>query len=295
MRNKTLIFTMSVLALLLALTEYSPAKTPQEVLGQYVSDLQKKPHDSVLREKIIKHVRTMRPQPPTPAEADRYEGRAEFAVKNAKTEADFLDAAKEYEKALRIAPWIPAYYFNQGIAFEKAAKPKEAKLSFEFYLLAAPDATDAREVRKHIAGLEYMIEKAAKESSPGAIAEKKQKDFHKWLKSLDGVKYSCVLQPPYLDWIEKIEIDIRGNEAVFGQTDIKHFNKEMAQLNAHNIGRFSEWGRVEIKGREFTVFVTGHETFWEFQFSKDDQTITIIRTSEPYLRYPKGTKLQRER
>ena len=149
--------------------------SPQQTLNQYIADLQKNPNDYALREKIIKHVQTMKPAPAVPKEAEKFEGRAEFAIKNAKIEADFLDAAKEYEKALLIAPWVPAYYFNQGIAFEKAGKPKEAKQSFEFYLLAAPNAQDAREVRKRIAGLEYAMEKVAKKSSPQAVAEKKQK------------------------------------------------------------------------------------------------------------------------
>jgi len=181
----------------------SYAQSPQETLNQYISDLQKNPNDYALREKIIKHVQTMRPAPAIPLEVERFEGRAEFAIKNAKTEADFLDAAKEYEKALLIAPWVPAYYFNQGIAFEKAWKLKEAKQSFEFYLLAAPDAQDARDVRKRIAGLEYAAEKAAKESSPQAIEVKKQNEYEDWLKKIDGRKYRLTSGGPAV-------IEVRG-------------------------------------------------------------------------------------
>jgi len=149
------------------------AQSPQQTLNQYINDLQKNPNDYALREKIIKHVQTMKPKPVMSTEAEKYEGRAEYAIKNAKNEADFLDAAKEYDKALLLAPWVSSYYFNQAIAYEKAGKPKEAKQSFEFYLLAAPDAQDAREVRKRIAGLEYAMEKA---SSPEATAERKKKE-----------------------------------------------------------------------------------------------------------------------
>ena len=66
---------------------------------------------------------------------------------------------------------------------------KEAKQRFEFYLLAAPDAQDARDVRKRIAGLEFAMEKVAKESSPQAIAAKKQNEHEGWLKKIDGRKY----------------------------------------------------------------------------------------------------------
>jgi tetratricopeptide (TPR) repeat protein len=149
MRIVFLVFIVAALAPFIA-----KAATFQETLNQYIFDLQKNPNDNALREKIIKHVQEMEPKPAIPVEAEKFEGRAEFAIKSAKSEADFLDAAKEYEKALQIAPWMPAYYFNLGIAYEKGGKPKEAKRSFEFYLLAAPTASDAREVRKRIAGLE---------------------------------------------------------------------------------------------------------------------------------------------
>ncbi len=178
--------TLLALIFIFVLMSAAPAKTPQQTLAQYVADLQKNPNDNALRERIIKHVQTMRPAPAIPTEAERFEGRAEFAIKNAKTEADFLDAAKEYEKALQIAPWVPAYYFNQGIALEKAGKLKEAKKSFELYLIAVPNAQDAREVRKRIAGLEYAIEKAAKGSSPQTIASPKQNTLEDLLRKIDG-------------------------------------------------------------------------------------------------------------
>lgn len=44
------------------------AQSPQQTLNQYVSDLQKNPDDNALREKIIKHVQTMKPAPAIPEE-----------------------------------------------------------------------------------------------------------------------------------------------------------------------------------------------------------------------------------
>lgn len=170
---KTKIIVGLFFALSILIFAPATAQSPQQTLNQYISDLQKNPNDYALREKIIKHVQGMKQKPVMSTEAEKYEGRAEYAIKNAKNEADFLDAAKEYDKALLLAPWVSSYYFNQAIAYEKAGKPKEAKRSFEFYLLAAPNAQDARDVRKRIAGLEYAAEKATKESTSAAIAEKK--------------------------------------------------------------------------------------------------------------------------
>lgn len=106
---------------------------------------------------------------PVPEEAERFEGRAEFAFKNAKSEADFGTAAAEYQKAVDAAPWSAANYFNLGVAQEKAGRLGEAKKNFEWYLKAAPGAEDAKEVRKRIAGLEMGIEQA---SSPKGRAER---------------------------------------------------------------------------------------------------------------------------
>jgi len=234
-----------LLAIIVGLPCPAQAQTPQQTLNQYVADLQKNPNDYALREKIIKHVQAMKPAPAVPIEAEKFEGRAEFAIKSAKTEADFLDAAKEYEKALLIAPWVPAYYFNQGIAFEKSGKLKEAKRSLEFYLLAAPNAQDAREVRKRTAGLEYAMEKAAKESSPAAMAEKKRQEEGAFLKKIDGARYkyyhSDSRDAGY--WI----LDIRGNQVIKGLV------VTFSRFSPEDVGRYERDSMAPLNGREFTL------------------------------------------
>ena len=175
LKMKIIVFLFLLAVVSLPLPAQLHAQNSQATLKQYLSDLQMNPTDTALREKIIKHVQGMRPKPTIPDEAERYEGRAEFAIKNAKSEAEFLDAAKEYEKALFIAPWVSVYYFNQGIAYEKAGKPKEAKRSFEFYLIAAPNAQDARAVRKRIGGLDFAMEKEV--STPLADNSKSDLDL----------------------------------------------------------------------------------------------------------------------
>jgi tetratricopeptide (TPR) repeat protein len=231
------------------------AQSPQEILNQYIADFQKNPNDYALREKIIKHVQTMTPKPAMSSEAEKYEGRAEYAIKNTKNEADFLDAAKEYDKALLLAPWVSSYYFNQAIAYEKAGKPKEAKRSFEFYLLAAPDAQDAREVRKRIAGLEYAAEKAAKEPAPQSVAAREQKKSDDWLKKLDGRRYTstgnCLA-----DGVTGT-IDVRGKVLVFG---------------GYVDGQYRETVSKEILGREISY----HWTLTVGRYSQDVAERVII-------------------
>ncbi|MHB8412239.1 MAG: hypothetical protein ACYDDI_09875 [Candidatus Acidiferrales bacterium] len=139
----------------------SPAQSPDDQLNQMVAQLQKSPNDQALREKIINLALTLNPKPPTPDAATEAEGAAEYAFKNAKVNSDFSDAAKQYEKALLLAPWLAADYFNCGVAYEKAGEDKDAIRSFNLYLLAAPNADDAQAVKKRIGGLQYVEQKKA--------------------------------------------------------------------------------------------------------------------------------------
>lgn len=137
----------------------------------------KKDGTDASREAVIKAARGVKK--PESEEAERFEGRAEFAFKNAKDEPGFAAAAAEYRKAADAAPWKAEAYFNWGVAEEKAGNLAGAKRAFEWYLKADPAAQDAKETRKRIAGLEMGIEQA---SSP----EGKEKAF--WAK-LEGAKY----------------------------------------------------------------------------------------------------------
>ena len=147
-------------AFLASFSAHAQSANPQETLNQYIADLQKNPNDNALREKIIKHVQEMKPAPKVPEEVATHEGAAEYAFKNAKTDADFADAAREYEKALLAAPWGSADYFNCGVAYESAKQFDAAIRNFNLYLIAAPDAQDANAVRKRIGGLKYAMDKA---------------------------------------------------------------------------------------------------------------------------------------
>jgi hypothetical protein len=65
------------------------AQTPQQTLTQYLSELQKKPDDNALRERIIRHAQTMRPVPAIPEEARRHYVMAKTLFDGAKKVEDF--------------------------------------------------------------------------------------------------------------------------------------------------------------------------------------------------------------
>ena len=79
---------------------------PSAQLQQSIAELQKSPGDQALREKIIKLALTADPKPVVPSQVDELIGAATYAFKNAKSEADFADAAESYQKALLLAPWV---------------------------------------------------------------------------------------------------------------------------------------------------------------------------------------------
>lgn len=165
--------------LLLAVPAFcaAPAKPAAKLPFSAALEAFKKDPSDANREAVIKAGRGAKK--PESGEAERFEGRAEFAFKNAKDESGFAAAAAEYRKAADAAPWKADIYFNQGVAEEKAGNLAGAKRAFEWYLKADPAATDAKDTRKRIAGLEMGLEQA---NSP----EGREKAF--WAK-LEGARY----------------------------------------------------------------------------------------------------------
>ena len=260
-------------------------QTPQETLRQYIADLQKNPNDYVLREKIIKHVQTMKPAPAIPREAERFMNRGAAAAKSAKDANDFKDAVAEFEKATLAAPWMANAYYNLGVAQDKAGMYSNAIRSLKLYLVAAPNAPDAKSVEKLIDEIEYRQEKATKESSPAAIAAKKQNEYENWLKKLDGTQWRNDL----VDTTSCTDnyIEIRGREIRTGWITVRpgapscHLNPRMGD----------GWTiyRGTIDGRNF-VFTGQHGTS-KGTISEDGETITVDFT--PSVSAPSFFKPQR--
>lgn len=141
----------------------------REALGQYVAALQKTQQGSAdetrLRESAVAVAKQVIPAVPVPEEARRFMVRGATAIKEAKTSADFEQAAGEFALAGRVAPWWPDPYFNQGVALEKAGKLPEAIRAFRTYLSISPDSVDAGKVKDQIYALEFRHEKGQKDSA----------------------------------------------------------------------------------------------------------------------------------
>jgi tetratricopeptide (TPR) repeat protein len=147
------------------------ASAPREQLKQLTTQLQSSPGDDALREKIIKLALTLDPEPAMPEEAERFMARGTAAVKDAKTDQDFKDAAAEFEKATVAAPWLANAYYNLAVAESKAGDYAGAARNLRFYLLVAPNAPDAKDAKNLMYEMEYKQEKAGKDRAEQARRE----------------------------------------------------------------------------------------------------------------------------
>jgi tetratricopeptide (TPR) repeat protein len=115
----------------------------------------------------------IQPPPATPPEADELAGRAQYIVEHAKSADDLLKAADAFEKVALVAPWLPDYYFDAAVAYEKADRPADALRNYKLSLMAYPsDSEDARKVRKKIGALSYVLE----QQQAAAQAEQARRD-----------------------------------------------------------------------------------------------------------------------
>ena len=213
------VFLFFVAMFLVSFPNFAQSSSQQDTLNQYIADLQKKPDilDLALLDKIIKLAQEMKPAPVIPAEAVKFADRGEYAAKTAKTESDYADAAEEYKKAMLIAPWVAEYWFNLGVLLEKANQSQRAANNFKLYLLAEPNAKDAREVQKRIAGLEYAAEKVAKPASTETVAAQNQ---NKAGETVFGTKWVEIPGTSGTSYIDAGSVVKQGNILIFWRLDV---------------------------------------------------------------------------
>jgi tetratricopeptide (TPR) repeat protein len=176
-RTGVVLFT--VVSLILPAFAAQGAKRPSDELKHDIGELKNNPADRVLREKIIKTVTNMKQPPAVPEEAERNMARGTAFAQKASDNTGYRKAIMEFEAALNAAPWLALAYYNLGVVQEKSGLFNEAIQNLKFYLLAAPNAKNAREVKNKIYALEAEAEAVqagmnAPESAPDAPAGGKQ-------------------------------------------------------------------------------------------------------------------------
>lgn len=165
------------LALVLMLSVLAPAARAEDPLTPLVERLQSNPADAGLRKEIIALAQAQKSAPAVPEEARRFFVQGNSAFADAKTPADMDRAVQLYRDASNRAPWWADVYFNLAKALEQSEKFDAAIAELRLYLLAAPDAPDAREAQDRIYMLEEKsarVAKAAAEQAAAAQAAEEQ-------------------------------------------------------------------------------------------------------------------------
>ena len=108
--------------------------------------------------RLLRVAHALRPYP-IPSESYRKEMvMGLFYIKKAKTDKDFTLAFDHFSKASRKAPWIPQTYEALGRVEESLKNYRKSEIYYRFYLLASPNAKNARSIQDHI----YELEAKAK-------------------------------------------------------------------------------------------------------------------------------------
>jgi len=161
----------------------------REAAGHYTSALQQTREGSEaerkLQERIIKLVRNLNPPPAVPEDAYRRMARGEAFFEAATNKEGLKRAANEFHAAARMAPWLPEVYRTLGIVQDKAGSYAKAIDTLELYLLAAPMAPDAREVRNYIYKIEVRSEDAERQASQKAEEERRRQQTQAVLSKLE--------------------------------------------------------------------------------------------------------------
>lgn len=110
------------------------------------------------KESIITIIHTNGLNPPIPQEYEHFKGQGETAVVVATDIAGFAQAASEFRKATRAAPWLADAYYDLGRTEEKAGNLAAAVAAYRLYLKIRPEAENSEAIRTQIIALEYKAD-----------------------------------------------------------------------------------------------------------------------------------------
>lgn len=262
-----------------------PSGIQRETFNRVLADYKDRAMSDAIRRPFIELAAKLKPAPAVPEEAIKYEGRAQFAFKNAESPADVLSAAKEYEKAVAAAPWVPGYYSDLCTIYEKAKKYAEAKKNCEFFLASSSSAQEVSDTNKRIAGLEFAIEKTNSPEAQAARQAESQREKDAALKnSLDGAVF--VKRATFDYGTAEWEIRINAGEATYTY-EVLSFVSDVWRQRMKNSGYDGSKTQIckgLVDGRQITlVNRVAHHGFekgdsMKCEISSDGFTSTCIGT-----------------
>jgi Tfp pilus assembly protein PilF len=147
--------------------------------------------------KIIDLVKKLDPPPTITQDAIKQATIASFAAQNAKNERGYDRAINEFNKALRLAPWVSSLHWNLALMHEACGNFFEASLYLKLYKTTLPSDSQDFTVDARIAELQFQAEEHMRE------AREKRKEETKLAKEkaeLARKKYNACIQKCWVDY-----------------------------------------------------------------------------------------------
>jgi hypothetical protein len=144
-----------------ALNPADSSANGRETLTKLTLALQQAPNDESLRKKILELASSLDPRPVYPDQAQQHFSAGATLIEKRQPELAEA-AAKEFRKALEIAPWWPEAYYDLSMAVALTGDYDDAIQQLQFYLLLKPSAADAADAQGRIIALRAEKESAAK-------------------------------------------------------------------------------------------------------------------------------------
>jgi tetratricopeptide (TPR) repeat protein len=134
--------------------ESTVGSVSMETFQQYLEQLQQKPGDRQLREKVIQYAQQMKLGPEISKEARAHFSKGYFVQREAKSKKDYETAVAEYQKAIDLAPWWAAVYYHLGTAYERLGNRDAAIENLNLFLASHPGHAGEQEALDRIHNLE---------------------------------------------------------------------------------------------------------------------------------------------
>ncbi len=159
---------------------------PRSALRWVQTRLQTDPEIQSWRWAAIRIAARLRPAPPIPETAREHLARGVAAFKLATDPQGLKPASEEFRQAVALAPWWPDPYYDLAKTEEKRGAAARAALDYEDYLLAAPHARDAEDVRSKIYQLQYVAAHDQAAANALAIRQNNARQIASWLQDHYG-------------------------------------------------------------------------------------------------------------
>lgn len=162
------------------------AHTPRAALHWLQAQLQPDTGIQGWRWAAIRLAASMHPAPLITEPAREHLARGVAAFKLATSAQGMQPAIDEFRQAVAAAPWWPDPYYDLAKTEEKSGDSTHAALDYQDYLLAAPQARDAEDVRSKIYQLQYVAEHDQNAANALATRQANARQIAAWLQGHYG-------------------------------------------------------------------------------------------------------------